>query len=239
MKAKLVFIILINFVCILNLIAKDIDTLAFADSIQTENNIIPLGDTLINQNFGPEYEKILNKAEWAYHFGLFNVAVKQYRKAAEINPKSLYIQYKIKEIEYTKHNIGSLVLYFNFDKPDILIKSLIFFIVYFVFSLLVILLIILVNRGILEHNSKIKESLLEKYQQLLVDYLFSEDENKDILIKIKNTAASSFNRKILIDQMIDLSINLTGEAKEKLQNLFILLKLDNDSIRKAYSRYGM
>ena len=36
--------------------------------------------------------------------------------------------------------------------------------------------------------------------------------------------------------MIDLSINLTGDAKDKLQNLYLFLKLDKDSIKKAYSQ---
>jgi hypothetical protein len=36
--------------------------------------------------------------------------------------------------------------------------------------------------------------------------------------------------------MIDLSINLSGNAKQKLRNLFISLKLDKDSVKKVYNR---
>jgi len=74
-----------------------------------------------------------------------------------------------------------------------------------------------------------------QYQTLLVDYLFLED-NEDKFREIKRIATSEFNKKILIDQMIDLSINLSGEAKEKLRNLYFKLRLDQDSIAKANSR---
>jgi len=178
----------------------------------------------------------LYNADRAYRFGLFNIAKYNYQKAAELNPKSLYIQYKIKEIDAYKHDFANIVFYLNFDKPDLLIKSITYLIVYFILSLFLILIIIFINRGKLERVGKKKDSLLEQYQQLLVDYLFSNEDTNLIPEEIKIIAGSSFNRKILIDQMIDLSINLTGEAKIKLQNLFLLLNLDRDSIKKAYSQ---
>lgn len=236
MKAKFLFFIFVCFLYSTEIFAFEADTTLLGDSIQVSDNLIQPVDSSINHEFGPEYEKILNRADWAYRVGLFNIAIREFKKAYEINPKSLYIQYKIREIENTKHDLESVVLYFNFDKPDILIKTLIYFIVYFIISLLFILSVILINRGIIDHDKKLKDSFLEKYQQLLVDYLFAGEDNKEILNSIRNIAASSFSRKILIDQMIDLSINLTGEAKEKLQNLYFLLKLDKDSINKAYNR---
>jgi hypothetical protein len=80
-----------------------------------------------------------------------------------------------------------------------------------------------------------RQALSEKYQGFLVDYLFSTENFQVIPAEIVGITTSKFNRGILIDQMIDLSINLMGEAKDKLRNLFISLKLDKDSIKKAYN----
>ncbi len=78
-----------------------------------------------------------------------------------------------------------------------------------------------------------KEHLMMQFQALLIDFLFS-DNNKKELDQIRQVAHSEFNRKILINNMIDLSINLSGDVKEKLRSLYLQLKLDQDSINKIY-----
>ncbi len=236
MNPKFVLCIFFNIICYFNLAAKNENSFSSSDSIDFENKSIQTEDTLINENFGPEYEKLINKADRAYRYGFFRKAKENYKKAALINPKSLFIQYKIKEIENAKNDLGDIISYLNFDKPNVLIKILFFLIIYFTISLFLILIIILVNRSNLEHDTNKKEYLLERYQQLLVDYLFTIEESSFIPNEIRKIAESPFNRKILIDQIIDLSINLSGEVKEKLQHLFLLLNLDRDSIKKAYSQ---
>jgi hypothetical protein len=81
-----------------------------------------------------------------------------------------------------------------------------------------------------------KQKHREIYQGLLVDYLFAQDNMDNIPVELKNISSSSFSRTIVIDQMIDLSINLMGTAKEKLRHLFLALNLHKDSIKKTYSR---
>ena len=49
-------------------------------------------------------------------------------------------------------------------------------------------------------------------------------------------ADNRINRQVLIDQMIDLSVNLKGEIKEDIQKLYLRLGLKRDSLEKAYSR---
>jgi HEAT repeat protein len=44
------------------------------------------------------------------------------------------------------------------------------------------------------------------------------------------------NRQVLIDQMIDLSINLKGEIKESIKDLYFKLGLERDSLEKAHSK---
>lgn len=187
-------------------------------------------------NYGSLYNKFLDKADNAYKLGFFKRARKYYLKAAEINPNSLYIQYHLREIEYHKFQFRNVVFYMNFDKPDYLIKVLIFLVLFFTGSMVIVLIFILIHRERLDTIEKRKQNLKEIYQELLVDFLFTEGNQVEAptdLLAISNT---TFNRKILIDQMIDLSINLTGEAKEKLRNLYFSLGLDKDSVKKANSK---
>ena len=186
--------------------------------------------------FGAEYERILDKADRAFKIGLYKQAGKYYKEAAKINPNSIYIQYRLKEIENRKSNLRNFFFYFDFEKPDILIKSITYLVIYFIASMLLILLVILIHRNQMDSVEKRKQVLREKYQSLLVDFLFSTDNASKVPSDIKKIASSLFNRRILIDQMIDLSINLSGETKDKLRNLFFALKLERDSIRKVYNR---
>lgn len=193
----------------------------------------------VSQNepsFGPEYERLLDKADRAYKLGFFKRADKHYREAARINPNSIYIQYRLKEIEKRSNNFRNFLFYFDFEKPDLLVKSLTFLVIYFIVSMLIILIVIMIHRNWMDSEEKRKQVLREKYQALLVDFLFSSENANKVPADIKKIASSIFNRKILIDQMIDLSINLSGETKDRLRNLFFALKLEKDSIRKVYHR---
>ena len=211
-------------------------TLAISSDTILNTQLSVNQDTDLYQSYGSEYERILNSADRAYRIGFYRRAKRFYEKASHINPASTYIKFQLKEIQEKRSNFRNFIFYFNFDKPNILIKSLTYLIVYFLGSMLLILLIILINRKKLESVESRKQKLREKYQSLLVDYLFSEDKISSVPLEIGKIAASDFNRKLLIDQMIDLSINLTGAAKDKLRTLFLNLKLDKDSLRKAYSR---
>jgi len=211
------------------------DTISVITDISNSNNSANEEESVKIIDFGPDYNSYLDKADRAFNIGFLKRAKKYYLKAAEINPKSLYIKYRIKEIEQFKGKINTIVFFLNFDKPGLLIQSITYLVIYFIISMFIILLIILGNRRRMEKIDRKKQTLKELYQQLLVDYLFSEDNNDSIVNSFHKVIISNFNRKILIDQMIDLSINLTGEAKDKLRNLYLSLSLDKDSITKAYS----
>jgi hypothetical protein len=71
---------------------------------------------------------------------------------------------------------------------------------------------------------------------MLVNYLFATEIDQEFITKIRKISINKFNRRILIDQMIDLSITLTGEEKERLKKLYVLLGLDKDSHKRAMSR---
>ncbi len=124
----------------------------------------------------------------------------------------------------------------KFDKSSLFITILYVVILYSIVTLITLLIIILLNRGRMQREQKLKEYLKEEYQQKLMDYLFEEDKLDHAFMDLERIASNKFNRQILIDQMIDLSINLKGEIKEVIKKLYLLLGLMKDSLEKAYSR---
>ncbi len=99
-------------------------------------------------------------------------------------------------------------------------------------SVFVLLVIILLNRTRMEKVKAHYNKLLEKYQTLVIDYLFGSTSSEEFL----PIASDNFNRQVLIDQIIDLSVNLKGDSSKKLAILYKTLGLEQDSIRKAKSR---
>ena len=148
------------------------------------------------------------------------------------------------ETVYTNENIqeDNLISRYSdrvmvrFDKSPLFITILYVVILYSIVTLITLLIIILLNRGRMQREQKLKEYLKEEYQQKLMDYLFEKDKLGQAFLDLERIASNKFNRQILIDQMIDLSINLKGEIKEVINKLYLLLGLMKDSLEKAYSR---
>ncbi len=98
--------------------------------------------------------------------------------------------------------------------------------------MIILLLVILLNRNRMEKEAKLRQYLLEQYQSLIIDYLFG-NTSSDAFRKI---ASDDYRRQVLIDQMIDVSVNLKGDSEEKLMKLYMELNLDVDSLARARSR---
>jgi len=120
------------------------------------------------------------------------------------------------------------------DVPRFIIVTLVVVIIVSIILQLIALAWILIGRNKLQIVQKETDSSKALFQSLLVDYLFSK-KDKDIFNEIQQIATSEFNKKILINEMIDLSVNLSGYAKEKLRALYLKLHLDRDSVAKAHS----
>lgn len=99
-------------------------------------------------------------------------------------------------------------------------------------TMIILLIIILLNRTRMEREQKLRQYLLEKYQGLIVDYLYGDTISDEFRV----IASDKFRRQVLIDQMIDVSINLKGDTEIKLSRLYNQLGLHHDSLRKARSR---
>ena len=117
-------------------------------------------------------------------------------------------------------------------KSIALVNALIFAIVLSILTMVLLLIVILLNRKRMEKDAKLRQYLLEKYQGLIVDYLFG-DTTAD---QFRPIASDIYRRGVLIDQIIDVSVNLKGEAGAKLNYLYRELNLDQDSVRRAHSK---
>ena len=124
----------------------------------------------------------------------------------------------------------------RFDQSPLFITILYVVILYSILTLTILLIIILLHRSRLKRESSRVEYLKEEYQQKLMDYLFDEKARVQSLKDLQRIASGRFNRQVLIDQMIDLSVNLKGRIKEMIRELYLALGLKEDSLKKAFSR---
>jgi len=116
-----------------------------------------------------------------------------------------------------------------FGKSFALVNALIITIILSIATMIIMLIVILLNRAKMEREEHLKQYLAETYQGMIIDYLFT-DSSPD---RFRPVASDTYRRQALIDQMIDVSVNLKGDAEEKLGGLYLYLGLDGDSIRRA------
>ena len=117
-----------------------------------------------------------------------------------------------------------------FGKSFALVNALIITIIFSIASMIAILIVILLNRARMEKEERLRQYLSENFQALIIDYLFNDIS----LDKFRAIASDTYRRQVLIDQMIDVSINLKGEEEKKLIGLYKHLGLDRDSIKRAH-----
>lgn len=117
-----------------------------------------------------------------------------------------------------------------FGKSFTLVNALILTILFSITSMVILLVVILANRQRMERKDKLHQFLLEKYQGLIIDYLFGNTGSEPF----RKIASDNYRRQVLIDQMIDVSANLKGDESKKLYELYRELGLDRDSIRRAF-----
>lgn len=195
------------------------------------------GETALNRE--KVYEKRILWGERFYSLHLNALALKQFEKASEIKPGAYFPKYRIEQLTIRLNRSQNKFVseyIFDFNKPGFLITALILVILFSLTSMVIALASALINRDNMMRTEKRKQYLREEYQTMLVNYLFATDIDKEFISNIRKISSKKFNRRVLIDQMIDLSITLTGDEKERLKNLYLLLGLDNDSHRKAMSR---
>jgi hypothetical protein len=138
----------------------------------------------------------------------------------------------ISNLFFLKGDSPWLTRYNYFGKSVALVNALIFTIIFSFATMIILLVIILLNRNRMEKEAKLRQYLLESYQSLIIDYLFGNAGTEEF----RRIASDDYRRQVLIDQMIDVSVNLKGSSEQKLMKLYNELELDRDSVARARSR---
>ncbi len=138
----------------------------------------------------------------------------------------------VRNIFFIKGNSPWLKRINYFGKSVAFVNSLIVAIVVSIVVMIILLAIILLNRRRMEKVERLRQYLMEKYQGLIIDYLYG-NASPDKFLSI---ASDSYRRQVLIDQMIDVSAHLKGGEGKKVLDLYKYLNLDRDSIMRAYDR---
>lgn len=196
-----------------------------------------LAIVLIQETRQENYDNMLRRANWAFRLNQYSRAIEFYERALQIKPDEEYPRNQLKLIaKKTKKTWMSYLLpHVEFEKSSTLIQALLLVIIYSTISMVILLVVILFHRNKLQNLDKLKQELKEKYQTKLMDYLFDEENSQTIINKINEVAADSFKRVILADEMKDLMVNLSGDAAEKMRDLYYKLNLDVDSEMKVFS----
>ena len=167
---------------------------------------------------------------------------RQYTGVRHVVSKSYYQQQETEgsgnhdeKYQFNLNRYSSFIIK-HFKRSPVLITILYVIILYSIITLIVLLIFILFNRAKIERENKIREDLSEKFQQQIMDYLFEPDRRERITRELIKIASNKFKRQILIDQMIDLSVNMKGEIKEEIKNLYLGLGLKRDSLEKVSSK---
>jgi len=142
------------------------------------------------------------------------------------------LERNIRNLFFLKGDSPWLSRYNYFGKSVALVNALIFTILASFATMIILLLVILLNRRRMEKEAKLRQYLLEQYQSLIIDYLFGGSTSESFM----KIASDDYRRQVLIDQMIDVSVNLKGDSRDKLRKLYLDLDLDNDSLARARSR---
>ena len=126
-----------------------------------------------------------------------------------------------------------------FVKEETLILWLTCVIVAFLSGAVVLLSMIMLQRKLKQRNERKAVILREKYENLLSELMSCYYENGKVFSKIKYSTyldkkdkTSSFNRHILLEQIILLKKHVGGDETQVLDNLYKKLGFQRESIRK-------
>ncbi len=226
------------------------------DSFRNYNNADLFKERLASKNFDPfskadslsvlyqtispaeSYWRMILKAEWAAEYKQYDNAIRSFERAAELKPLETIPRKRINEIN-SKLGRDRINIFFpgiDFEKSSALIQILVLVTIYSIISMIILLVVILFHRNKMEKEAGTRQELKEKYQTLLMDYLFDEEEITEVPAKIDKIAANRFKRHILLEEMKSLIVNLSGDAAEKMRDLYHKMNLSDDSKIKAFSR---
>lgn len=172
------------------------------------------------------YALTIRKADSAFYINEnYQEARNLYQRAAAILPEKAYPKDQIIEAD------KQLLIHHpqSFFKNMSVINLLIIIIVVVMILVLIVTLILRTQRKRLTKN---KKNLKEEYQESVTGYLFGSSTVPPASLR---EADSSSKRQVLIDEIMQIYANLSGEIANKLRDLYLELGLENESVQKTKS----
>ena len=135
----------------------------------------------------------------------------------------------------------SLIKYFE-QSPSIIQSA---WILSGVFFLIIVPLIIYLKylRSHLRENEKIVAKYQQEYEESLISYLYTGNEDEDIspeqeliIDKLKNSIKDPFKRRIVISTLLKLKNEISGEIAESIQKLYFQTGLIDYTLPKLRSK---
>lgn len=117
------------------------------------------------------------------------------------------------------------------SKKSFFIWLLLILIIYFIVNLIVVITIVFISRvRKIRKERKIKK-IEDEFQLLLAEFLFDTNNEREAYNKLRSTSGS-FKRNILVDELMKLCVDLSGEVLEKLKELYFAMELNKDSLSR-------
>jgi hypothetical protein len=172
------------------------------------------------------YNIKIKEADFAYNQQQnLILARKYYREATILDPTKNYPRDQMIEIDRQLENKQTEPLYKNLNTAVLATIG-------FILVMVIVLIITLILRTRRQKLGRQKQKLREEYQDSITEYLFDEGVGQPANLR---EADSQRKKQILIDEIMQLYANLSGEISNKLRELYLDLGLDNESVQKTKS----
>lgn len=171
-----------------------------------------------------EFQRLVGIADSAFSSGDFKMARDYYTSASYVDPSADHPKKRLSEIkkldkQQTKDFTGS--------KKALFIGAAVLLGI-----MILVLVFILLLRTRRKRIQKRTEVLKDEIQDSVTEYLFDEDAARPESIE---SISGPHDKQLLIDEIMQLYANLSGEISNKLRELYIDLGLDNESVKKTQS----
>lgn len=145
----------------------------------------------------------------------------------------ILLQFNLSDLQYSVNEVGRTIYSF-----PVHIRILIGVTILFLLIILVLLGVIMGSRIFKTRRSNKQTELLKKYQPILRQLLF-DDESINSKVKElfdQQDLQIPFNRTTILNELIHLHENFTGETAERLEEIYLALGFDKDSLLKLKSK---
>ena len=146
---------------------------------------------------------------------------------------NILLQLNFNDLQYSVDEVGRSIYSF-----PVHIRILIAVTILFMLIILILLAVIMGSRIFKTKRSNKKAEMLKKYQPVFRNLIFEEALDRDKVLSMfdRIDLDTPFNRTTILDEIIHLHENFTGETAERLEEIYTFLEFEKDSMLKLKSK---